>query len=106
MKNRLLIGICLILFMSCSPKYEPFSEVQWLVGTWEQTSIKGKVYENWKQIDAQTLTATSFKLEGTDTIVLEKIKLREENHQLFFIPTVPIYIPWERCEIAIESSVS
>ena len=80
-------GILMLLF-SCTST-APLKKAHWLIGTWENPKSSGSVYETWTLQPDQALAALSYKLNGTDTLLLETIQITLENGQLFFIPTVP-----------------
>jgi hypothetical protein len=60
---------------------------QWLVGTWK---IKNKpVYEVWKTAeDGITLSGISFKINQSDTVIMEKINLTYSEGYYHYIPDV------------------
>ncbi len=60
----------------------------WLLGTWEQTTSKGIVYETWTHGNDGTFNGKSYLLKASDTVVLETIKLVQQQEGLFYIPTV------------------
>jgi hypothetical protein len=67
---------------SCLPQQPDFS---WLKGTWK---LEGKnVYEVWTG-EGNNLKAKSFKVVGSDTVVLEKVTLRNEDGNYFYVPDV------------------
>jgi hypothetical protein len=63
-------------------------EFGWLVGKWKLT---GKpVYEVWRtHTDGATLIGNSYKVQGSDTIVMEKIQLKKIKNDFFYIPDMP-----------------
>ncbi len=62
-------------------------QFQWLIGTWK---IKDKpIYEVWKaSADGYSLTGKSFKLDGADSVVLEKINLTYFAGHYHYVPDV------------------
>lgn len=88
MKNVfiLLIGAAFSI-VSCIPQ-SPIDQAEWILGTWEQNSSKGIVYETWTKKSEHELAGTSYRLNGNDTIVLETVRIVERGDSLFYIPTV------------------
>lgn len=62
--------------------------VTWLIGTWENNTAKGSVYESWTRVNNIELAGKSFKVHEEDTVVFETIKLIEENNVLYYLPVV------------------
>jgi len=60
----------------------------WLVGTWEHKTQRGSSYELWTVADDSTYHGRNYYLKGTDTVVLETIRLEAREGKLFYIPTV------------------
>jgi hypothetical protein len=66
---------------------QPFT---WLTGTWEMPGKQGGFrLEEWNQLDSQTLSGRGLKVVGTDTMVLETIRILAEGDAIWYIPTVP-----------------
>ena len=85
MKRKLSILVsCFFLISSCSS----LNKASWLLDTWESQTSRGSVYEVWTKEGKQELVAKSYKLNGTDTILLETVQIVKENGQLYYIPTV------------------
>jgi hypothetical protein len=62
----------------------------WLSGTWEMPRPKGGYrLETWAQKDANTLTGKGLRFVGTDTTLLEAIKIYADQHGVWYAPTVP-----------------
>ena len=78
----------LFLLISCN-KQSSIQQAEWLIGTWENQTSKGNIYESWEKKSPNELRAIAFKLSGKDTILLETIQIIQEEEGLFFIPTVP-----------------
>jgi len=61
----------------------------WLIGTWENKTPRGSIYETWSKASDNELLGKSYVVEQRDTIVFETIQLVQEPNGLFYIPTVP-----------------
>lgn len=75
------------LLPSCQPT-NALDQASWILGTWEQRTSRGSLYEQWKTRDAHAFQAISFFLKKGDTIILETVTLREEAGQLYYEPSV------------------
>ena len=60
----------------------------WLIGTWACRTPKGTIYETWHQTNDFEYSGKSFFLKAKDSIVLETIRLVQEQDVLYYIPTV------------------
>ncbi|WP_118950133.1 DUF6265 family protein [Taibaiella helva] len=92
MSKQLSFIAATALILSCSSWLPDRSRlpgnISWLIGTWEQQTTRGKVYEQWLQDGDSTLSGKSFALKGKDTMVFESIRLRREGDDWFYIPQV------------------
>lgn len=77
----------LFLILSCRYKNH-FSNTEWLIGTWVNQTNKANIYESWTKKNAREMSATNYILKEGDTVVLETVKLIQENDSLFYVPTV------------------
>jgi hypothetical protein len=62
-------------------------EFSWLIGTWK---LKDKnVFESWsKADDGKSLTGISYRIKGSDTVVMEQIRFTYEANSFHYIPDV------------------
>lgn len=63
-------------------------KAEWLIGTWENKTPKGSVFETWTKINDHELSGKSYLVKEKDTVVFETIQLVEEQDKLFYIPLV------------------
>lgn len=77
----------LICGMGIGRNYQA-DDAEWLIGTWENKTTRGSIYESWKKVRRNELTGKSFILKDRDTVVLENIQLVRKNNILTYIPTV------------------
>jgi hypothetical protein len=84
--NRLFF-VTAIAFLFHAHHVSAQHEFQWLIGTWK---IKDKrIYEEWKaSADGQSLLGKSFKVNGADSVILEKINLTYFAGHYHYIPDV------------------
>lgn len=60
----------------------------WLIGTWENKTPRGSIYETWNKETNNEFSGMSYLIKEKDTIVFENIRLIQEQDGLFYIPTV------------------
>jgi len=80
-------GVALLLGFSL-PDGSNLKKADWLLGTWENPTSRGSVYEHWEKLNAREFAGKSYMLRETDTVVFETIRLVEEDGHLVYIPTV------------------
>ena len=90
MRVDIVFGIVCSMLISGWTIQKPskIKEAEWLIGTWENKTKRGSIYESWEKRGIDELVGKSFMLEEGDTIILETIRLVEVKKDLFFIPTV------------------
>lgn len=64
------------------------NNAEWLIGTWENKTQRGIIYETWSKTNDTEFSGKSFIVKEQDTIVFENIRLVQEQDKLVYIPTV------------------
>lgn len=64
------------------------TKAEWLIGTWENKTPKGSIYETWNKETDNKFSGKSYIVKEKDTIVFENIQLVQEQDGLFYIPIV------------------
>lgn len=88
---KMAILIMAIAIVVCSWKNHQdklIKKMEWLIGTWENKTQKGSIYETWQKIDDTELSGKSYVLRGKDTIIFENIRIAERQGNLLYIPSV------------------
>lgn len=82
--NRLTLIALLFVSFTCRSQ----QNFEWLIGKWK---LDGKpVYEVWTRADdGVTFHGSSFKVNGADTTILEKISFKKIEGNFYYIPDVP-----------------
>lgn len=90
MKTYFSIGVLVLVFLSSrtTEDSQPIEKAKWLIGTWENKTSRGSVYESWSVLNNTELSGRSFMVKGQDTMVFETIRLVQEGDFLVYIPTV------------------
>lgn len=55
-----------------------------LEGTWQRMHVKDLQLEEWKTIDSVTMEGRMYKVQGSDTLIMENIRLAEEDGILIY----------------------
>lgn len=63
-------------------------KAEWLIGTWENKTQRGSIYETWTKSGQNEFSGKSYSVKDKDTIVFENIRLLQEKNRLYYIPTV------------------
>lgn len=63
-------------------------KAEWLIGTWENKTQRGSIYETWSKTNENEFSGMSYIVKEKDTIVFENIRLVQEQDGLFYIPIV------------------
>ncbi len=60
----------------------------WLIGTWENKTTRGSLYETWAKVNDMELLGKSYMLKEKDTITFETVQLIQKDNSIFYIPIV------------------
>lgn len=82
----------LLITCLCS-KAQQFSEKDFrplhsLQGLWKMETGRGAIYEEWNSTNDKKLTGKSYRINNTDTIVMERIELYYDGNDIIYSPTV------------------
>ncbi len=78
-------------FLSCTllslaaPQSQPLRELVWMAGLWKSNMGKSPSFEQWTKINDSLFTARSFVVKGTDTTILEHVRLAAMDSGIFYI---------------------
>jgi hypothetical protein len=88
-RNKLLIAVVSLITLCAwtSMNKHDIKQAEWLIGTWENKTPKGSIYETWTN-NGKGLSGKSYLIKENDTIVFETIQLIQEGDKSFYIPTV------------------
>jgi hypothetical protein len=82
-----VIGILVILTCgSCTG--QQITKAEWLIGTWENSTPKGSIYESWTKVNDTEFAGKSYITQEKDTLVFETIRIVQERDALLYIPAV------------------
>ena len=91
MKIKFFLSTCIAFSLACSMGTRgnfQTNEAEWLIGTWENKTSRGSMYESWKKVSNSELAGKSYIIRERDTVVFENIQLVRKNNLLTYIPTV------------------
>lgn len=88
--NSLFIAL-IALSVLCSwhaLKKLQIEKAKWLIGTWENKTKRGSMYETWTKASDVKFTGKSYTVKNHDTTVFETFELVQKQNSLYYIPTV------------------
>ena len=90
MRTKFLITIAglLVLCGWTIRQTNNIKKAEWLIGTWENKTSKGSIYETWNQKNNLEFSGKSYILKEKDTVVFENIQIVQDKKEVFYIPTV------------------
>ncbi|NIF05169.1 hypothetical protein F3J23_06905 [Chryseobacterium sp. Tr-659] len=89
MKTKLILAIIVISFAgSWTQQQNETKKIEWLLGTWETKTSKGRLYETWTRKNANEFQGKSYYLKNKDTILFESVRLVEKDKKLHYIVSV------------------
>lgn len=91
MNTKIFVAVVTSLTVLCAwttKKTKDITKAGWLIGTWENKTPKGSIYETWSKETDNKFSGKSYNIKEKDTIVFENIQLVQEQDGLFYIPTV------------------
>jgi hypothetical protein len=65
-----------------------FKALQGLEGLWKMETGRGTIYEEWQTKTNNKMTGRSYRINNTDTIVMERIELYREGNDIVYSPVV------------------
>ncbi len=87
-KNILATIILCIFSLGWTSCKQDIDLAKWLIGTWENKTSRGSIYEQWNENSENEFTGRSFMIREADTVVFETISILQEGNSLYYIPTV------------------
>ena len=86
-RKILLLAIAFLLTGSMI-SHRTFTQLLVLEGTWKMETRRSPLFESWQRFDKSTLQGLSYRITGSDTILLERLKLVRQSGEIFYIPAV------------------
>ncbi|NHN24840.1 hypothetical protein FIA58_004040 [Flavobacterium jejuense] len=90
MKTKFFITMVGMMVLCAYTMKEPndINKAKWLIGTWENKTPKGIIYETWNKSNDSQFSGKSYIIKEKDTIIFENIQLVQKQDGLFYIPIV------------------
>lgn len=82
----LLISACTSKAPAQNYSQKEFNPLQGLIGLWKMDTKRGALYEEWKVISDNKLFGRSYKVNGKDTMILERVELTLQNGNILYTP--------------------
>jgi hypothetical protein len=85
-----LLGLVVIItaFGNKTIPTESNLQNEWLIGTWENKTPRGTIFETWKKTSDKQYDAKSYVIREKDTMVFESITLKVSGDEIHYIPAV------------------
>jgi hypothetical protein len=83
-----IVGLATLCGCSTEKQTNDITKAEWVIGTWENKTPKGSIFETWSKASDNEFSGKSYIVKEKDTIVFENIRLVQEQDGLFYIPTV------------------
>jgi len=85
--------IILVFFMICCsasllPDGKTFRRLYALEGTWKMNTRRGAICEEWKKVNANHLQNRGYRVNGTDTVINERVALTNTENGIYYTSTV------------------
>jgi hypothetical protein len=87
-KYLFVVVVLTILSAFITKKTNDIKKAEWLIGTWENKTPRGSIYETWSIESDIEFSGMSYIIKEKDTVVFENIRLVQEQAGLFYTPIV------------------
>lgn len=87
-KFYITIVVLIVISAWTTIQLSDIRKADWLIGTWENKTSRGIIFETWTKMSDNELFGKSYFINEKDTVVFETIRLVQETDGLFYIPTV------------------
>lgn len=87
-KSTFILTLVGIVVLGSWTERQEIGKAYWLLGTWENKTSRGSIYETWEKQNETTFYGKSYTLREEDTVVFENIQLVQKQEGLFYIPVV------------------
>lgn len=78
----------IVLSAAIANQTNDLTKAEWLIGTWENKTQRGSIYETWDKVNDTLLAGKSYIIKEKDSIVFENIHIVREQAGWLYIPTV------------------
>jgi len=82
------IPVAFFLLLSTVHQESAVKQLYPLAGTWKMNAGARSFYENWQIKDAHEMHGKSYRVTGTDTLVLEDVQVVAKQNIVYYIPVV------------------
>lgn len=86
MMKYCLLFFCLFALHACQ-RTDPMQKLGKLQGTWMSDDGEGGLYETWKSGKGGVLHGVSYKINGSDSIIYERVELKKDSGRAWYIVT-------------------
>jgi hypothetical protein len=80
--------LCLSAFGVTDNSKKVFKKLYSLEGLWKMKTKRGAICEEWKKVNKNYLQNKGYMINGTDTIITERVALQRSNDDIFYTSIV------------------
>jgi hypothetical protein len=83
------LSLLLISLLAACTSKDPFQRFDKFSGLWQAHDSETYLYEEWSKAkkNSMTMYGKTYTLNGSDSIVYERMELRQKGEDVFYIPT-------------------
>jgi hypothetical protein len=81
-----LLMVCCAFSQDSSFTRADFEKIKIITGNWINKRTNGDIYEHWERNSETELKGISYKLTGSDTVFLEKVRLYYQGKEIIYAP--------------------
>lgn len=85
MKYRFVV---FVLFLAGCTSNDPYKKMNRLSGLWQMNTDEGTLYEEWSKQKGNAMFGKSYMMNGTDSMVFERVELAKKDSGVYYIPMV------------------
>ena len=78
--------VCCAFSQDSSFTRADFEKIKIITGNWINKRTNGDIYEHWDRGRETELSGISYKLAGSDTVFLEKVRLYYQGKEIIYAP--------------------
>lgn len=84
---KYVVVIFALFFVACTSN-DPYRKLNRLSGLWQMNTDEGTLYEEWIKSNGNSMFGKSYMMNGTDSMVFERVELSKKDSGVYYIPTV------------------
>lgn len=85
--KKIFVLFALASMAACSPD-DPYKKLDRLSGLWQTHNSESYLYEEWRKVKNGPFYGKSYTMNGRDSIVFERVEIRQKGDSIYYIPTL------------------